>query len=64
MLALSQSFVHAASPYGLAVSVAVTDAFGFQLPHVVVESDGNRELRAGYGGAYVAVVVGAGTEVA
>jgi hypothetical protein len=46
------------------VSVAVTEALGFQLPQVVVDKEGTSELRAEYGGAYVSVVVGAGTEVA
>jgi hypothetical protein len=39
-------------------------SFGFQLPHVVVETDGIRLQRLAYGGAKVVVVVGTGTEMA
>jgi hypothetical protein len=44
--------------------VGVTVAFGFQLPHVVVDSLDISGFREAWGGAYVVVLVGAGTEVA
>jgi hypothetical protein len=39
-------------------------SLGFQLPHVVVESEGSKLHKLAYGAAYVVVVVGAGTEIA
>lgn len=62
-LASSQSELHAALPYGLAVSVA-RGSSGRQLPQVVVEMDGRRVESWAYGGAYLVVVVGLAIGVA
>lgn len=59
-----QSALQDAFPYGLAVSVAVTLDDGYQLPHCVVVRFGTRDSRDANGGAYVAVVLGAGRDFA
>lgn len=56
--------VHEALPYGTPISVAVAFDEGSQLPHWVVVRLGTRVLKDAYGGAYVAVAVGANREVA
>jgi len=62
-LASSQRELHAALPYGLAVSVA-RGSSGRQLPQVVVEMDGRRVESWAYGSAYFVVVVGLAIGVA
>jgi hypothetical protein len=59
-----QRAVQEALPYGTPVSVALVFDEESQLPHCVVFKLGTRLLSAEYGGANVAVVVGAGRDVA